>query len=470
MRSGPRRFVAFLALGSAVFWSGSARAASAAPSQAPSNDPGSALQWGLETIRAPEAWQVATGRGITIAIVDSGIALGHEDLQGGKIVGAVSCLDSRGDELACTPGGQDDDGHGTHVAGIAAATAGNGIGIAGVSPDASLLAVKVLRHGCNALNDCTASGTGDDVSAGIRYAADHGADVINLSLGNTTQAVLGVSFTDALEYAWSKGAIPVVAAGNDYVLPSGFSDQHAVIVGGLRRDDSRADYSNGVGRAMWALSAPGGEGDSKETCNDAPQGVLSTYWTTDVPNTAYACLAGTSMAAPHVSGALAVLRSAGLTAQQAVDRMLATARDLGAPGPDATFGAGELDLAAAVDPGPAPATSTTVAASSPVPTTGSADTTTTVAPATTVASSDSEPPTTSPDPGLQPTSTPPLITLPSSPTDRGTAVGVGDRGRAPADDLPTGPVTVAALLAVGIGGASGWVLIRGASWARRTPF
>jgi subtilisin family serine protease len=469
MRSDRRRPAALVVLASVLLlgWS----PAIAAPRAEAPNDPGFAMQWGLEAIGAPDAWASATGRGITIAVVDSGVALSHEDLQGGKVVGAVSCLDTHGDEMACADGGQDDDGHGSHVAGIAAATTGNGKGVAGVAPDASLLIVKVLRHGCDALGECTASGNGDDVSAGIRYAADHGADVINLSLGNTTQAVLGASFADALEYAWSKGAIPVVAAGNGFVLPSGFSNQHAVIVGALRRDGDRASYSNGVGQAMWALSAPGGESDSQDSCNDEPQGVLSTFWTEAAPDSAYACLAGTSMAAPHVAGALAVLRSSGLTAQQAVDQILATAHDLGSPGVDTTFGAGALDLAAAVTAAPAPSTTGT----SPTPTTSPVGGDSTTTPSSTsdsttsVVPPSSAPPTSGP-PSASPSSTAPVVTLPSRPSTTSPEVAIRARELDAGDDLPAGPVTVAALMAAGVGCASGWFLIRGASWARRTPF
>jgi subtilisin family serine protease len=460
-----------VALAGACLSMGRAQAAPGAPRADAPNDPGFAMQWGLQSIGAPDAWSVATGRGTTIAVVDSGAALTHEDLQGGKVVGAVSCLDTNADEAACAPGGQDDDGHGTHVAGIAAASTGNGKGTAGVAPDASLLVIKVLRHGCDALGDCTASGTGDDVAAGIRYAADHGADVINLSLGNATQSVLGASFTDALEYAWTKDAIPVVAAGNGFVLPSGFSNQHAIVVGALRRDGSRASYSNGVGQAMWALSAPGGESDSQDTCNGEPQGILSTFWTAGSPDTAYACLAGTSMAAPHVSGALAVLRSAGLTAQQAVDRLLATAHDLGAPGADTTFGAGALDLASAASSGPAPAVPSTTSAPA---TTASSEAGSTDAPTSTLPATGALPtgstPTSSSTGGSTPPSTAPLVTIPSRPVPTTPEVAVRERALGNDDGLPAGPVSVAALLCAGVGAASGWFLIRGASWARRTPF
>lgn len=329
------------------------------------------LQWGLERINAPEAWRVGTGDGITIAIIDSGVDLEHEDLAS-KVVAQVSCIGADGDSGACRGSAQDDNGHGSHVAGIALAATDNGRGIAGVAPDADLMAVRVLANTCDG-NDCSATGSSEDVAAGIRWAADHGADVINLSLGGgTLQGVLGCAFCDAVEYAWSVGAIPVIAAGNDSVLPAGFGDEHAVIVTATSRTDQRASYSNassGLLRdARWPTSAPGGEAETAASdcaTGGHPKGILSTYWVSG-HHDEYACLAGTSMATPHVAGALAVLRSTGRTPQQAVDRLLATADDLGPPGRDAEFGVGRIDLGRAV--GAAPGNSTTSTTGGPATT------------------------------------------------------------------------------------------------------
>jgi len=309
------------------------------------------LQWGLERIGAEEAWSVATGAGITIAVIDSGVALDHEDLAD-QLVAGVACRDTGGDPAACTGSPDDDDGHGTHVAGVAAAATGNGRGIAGTAPDARIMPIKVLFSACDT---CQSTGEADDVSAAVRWAADRGAQVINLSLGSTASAVFDDSFADAVRYAWSEGAIPVVAAGNDYVLTADLGDAPAVVVASTDRADGAPEYSNGVGRAQWALAAPGGDGtDTAESCSQhgEPRGILSTYWSTDDTDTAYACLSGTSMAAPHVSGALAVLLSLGLSPAEAVQRLLDTAVDVGSPGPDELFGAGRLDLAAAVAGGP----------------------------------------------------------------------------------------------------------------------
>lgn len=325
------------------------------------------LQWALDLIGAPDAWSRATGRGVTIAVVDSGVDLQHEDLRG-KLVGSVSCIGSTGSASRCSGSAQDDNGHGTHVAGIALATTDNGLGVAGVAPDAKLLAVRVLANHCDAAR-CTASGSQDDVSAGIRWAVDHGADIVNLSLGSDSpQQALSCSLCSAIDYAWSKGVIAVLAAGNDarnnqHGLPTSFADEPAVVVTATTRDDSRASYSSSsaatLRSARWPVAAPGGEGETDASdcgTNGTPKGVLSSYWVAGARDQ-YACLAGTSMAAPHVAGALAVLLSQGYEPQGAINQLLATAKDLGPAGRDDSFGYGRIDLAKATGATPSPSTS-----------------------------------------------------------------------------------------------------------------
>jgi thermitase len=408
------------------------------------NDPAFALQWNLKMIGAPSAWQKAAGAGTTIAIVDSGVDLRHDDLKS-KVLGHVDCIGH-----PCAEGdtaGQDDNGHGTHVAGIAAASTDNGVGVAGTAPDASILAVKVL--------DSTGSGSAEDVANGIKYAADHGAVAINLSLGNVAQSLLGTPFQDALTYAFNKGAIPVIAAGNNFVLPSG-SAQNAIVVGALNNAGFKASYSN-IGNSQWVIAAPGGEpNDTTTTCSTAPIGVLSTYF-----KNGYACLAGTSMAAPHVAGAVAVLRSTGLSPQQTIDALLRTARPLPTTSID---GAGALDLAAAVGqpatpppgttpPDQTPSTGATASASSGGALGGTA--------------SDSSAPS-GDGGGSTPTSPPGVISLPNQqaagPTGRVTARTPGT-----SNDLSSGVVTVAVVMAAGVSAVTGWMFFRGKSWARRTP-
>ncbi len=422
--------------------------ASGAQAATGANDPvfTQGLQWGLEHIGAPQAWASSRGDGVTIAIIDSGIDLGHEDLAG-KVVASTSCVGANGDARRCGGSAQDDNGHGTHVAGIAAATTDNHRGVAGVAPDAKVIAVRVLTNTCDGNGSCSASGTSGDVAAGIRWATDHGADIVNLSLGGgTLQGALGCAFCDAIDYAWSKGVISVIAAGNDSLLPAGFGDEPAIIVTATTRDDARASYSNAstgvLQGARWPVAAPGGEGESDAAdcaTGGKPKGVLSTYWITGHQNE-YACLAGTSMAAPHVSGVVALLLAQGRAPQAAVDRLLGTARDLGAPGRDAAYGVGIIDAAKAV--GPAPATTTTAVAPS---TSSSGAAPTSGAP-------------TSADPGTAPPSSDtsaPADTLPG--TEQAAPLNPDD------DDPPAPLVATAVLLVLGTGGttaAAAWRLRR----------
>jgi len=368
VRLSPRHALRRPVLVAACVLAALAAPAGAADSGDVANDSG--LQWNLDRIGAEAAWSTSTGAGTTIAVVDSGVALEHEDLVD-KLDAGVACRDTAGDPARCTGSPQDDDGHGTHVAGVAAATTGNGLGIAGTAPDARIMPIKVLFSACDT---CQSTGEAEDVSAAVRWAADRGATVINLSLGSTTSSVFGPGFADAVRYAWAKGSIPVVAAGNDYVLTADLGDAPAVVVSATDHEDLAPGYSNGVGAARWAVAAPGGDGsDTPESCSQRgePRGVLSTWWSLADPVGGYACLSGTSMAAPHVSGALAVLRSAGLAPEVAVQRLLDTAVDLGDPGPDPIFGAGRIDLAAAlagVEVTTASPTSEPVAPVEPTPT------------------------------------------------------------------------------------------------------
>jgi serine protease len=283
--------------------------------------------WGIRKVGADRAWATGTGRGATIAVVDTGVDASHEDLARNMVAGR----DITSDDASS----MDENGHGTHVAGIAAAVAGNGKGVAGVAPDAKIMPVRVLGP--------DGSGDGLDVDDGIRWAADHGAEVINLSLGDNVviEDLSGGSMSDACNYAWSKSAICVVAAGNDKFFRTEFRQAKAIIVTATRDDDTKAAYATGAGFAPWGMAAPGGD------TNDPPESaIVSTFWSKK--GSKYAYEMGTSMAAPHVSGAVAVLRGLGLSPQDTVDRLLATAKDIGDTGDDLTFGHGRLDLARAV--------------------------------------------------------------------------------------------------------------------------
>jgi subtilisin family serine protease len=284
-----------------------------------SNDPSFGNQWGLARIGAEAAWTRTTGANVRIGIVDTGVDLTHEDLAG-KVVESTNCAGSGGDVAKCKGDAQDDQGHGTHVSGIAAAIKDNGKGVAGVAPDAQLVVAKVLGP--------QGTGSGSDVTAGIKWVVDHGAKVVNLSLGDPAQPVTALispsELLEGVDYAWAHGAIAVLAAGNSNtgglgLEGSNYGEMNAIVVGATGPDDKPATYSTSTGSAKWAVAAPGGAADNKKDDD-----VYSTFWAAGQKN-AYTYLAGTSMAAPHVTGAIALLLAQGYGQQAAVERLLDTA-------------------------------------------------------------------------------------------------------------------------------------------------
>ncbi|MGI8984867.1 MAG: S8 family serine peptidase [Acidimicrobiales bacterium] len=295
-------------------------------------------QWNLSQIGAADAWRVSTGAGVLIGVVDSGVDAGHPDLAG-KVDAQADCIGG-----TCREGTtRDSDGHGTAVAGIAAARTGNGAGIAGVAPDAHLIVARVLGP--------DGFGVTEDINRAIQWVVDRGAKVVNLSLGEPDLVIvsrLGTPLRPGIEYAWSRGAIPVLASGNyDSLSSSGsanYGDLHALVVGATDKRGRVPPYSTSLGNAMWGLVAPGGNGDGPGSDVISP-----------LPGGRYGWAAGTSMAAPHVSGALAVLLAQGLTPSAAVDRLLATLDSSTSCGLGCR---GRLDLKAAVAPPPAPAITT----------------------------------------------------------------------------------------------------------------
>lgn len=293
-----------------------------------SSDEYTGLLWGIRKVGAETAWAKGMGAGVTIAVVDTGVDSGHEDLHDNAVPGR--------DFVDGDTNPSDEHGHGTRVAGTAAAVANNGIGVAGVAPRAKIMPIRVLNKDGEA--------TLQDVEDSVRYAVDNGAKVVNLSLGGDVviENLTGGSLTGVVNYAWSKGAIAIIAAGNDALFPSGYRDVDGLVVAATGPNDEKPSYSNGVGLAKWGLAAPGGSSSGGEQ-----NLIFSTYWSKTGSRYGYA--AGTSMAAPHVAGAAAVLLGLGLSPQQVVDRLLESAVELGAPGNDPIFGHGRLDVAAAVE-------------------------------------------------------------------------------------------------------------------------
>jgi len=281
------------------------------------NDPRFGDQYAPEMVNTPAAWDTTLGDGdVTIAIVDQGIKYDHLDLEDNMANG--NGRDFVDDDSDPYPDVLADEHHGTHVAGIAAAGTDNNVGIAGIS-NASLLSVRALSE--------AGSGSTSDIADGIQWAADNGADVINLSLG-------GGGYTETLQnavaYAQGKGVLLVAAAGNDdggsVSYPAAYSE--CMAISALGPDGSLASYSN-TGPEV-ELAAPG-------------TNLLST-WTDD----GYNSISGTSMAAPVVSGVAAlVLSQPNFSNENARTQLKRTAVDIGLT--SEKQGAGRIDAAAAVN-------------------------------------------------------------------------------------------------------------------------
>ena len=244
----------------------------------PPGDPDYGLQWALPHIHAENAWrEMDELQPISVAVIDTGVCLSHEDLAGRVQDNGYDFVDNDDDP-------EDVFGHGCSVAGIIAANIDNGIGIAGFAPNASILPIRVLGPG--------GSGSMADVAAGIVYAADNGADIINLSLGS----MVGSQVTkDAVDHAVNAGVTVIASAGNSGGAYPGYPARYenVVAVGAVDRDGARSSFSN-KGGDIWA---PGRE-------------VHTTHL-----NNGYKALNGTSFSAPYVSAMAAVLEGMGAELQ-----------------------------------------------------------------------------------------------------------------------------------------------------------
>ena len=256
--------------------------------------------WGADLINAPEAWNEGyTGEGVVVAVLDGGVDYNHEDLQDNiwtnnrEIAGNGKDDDGNGfiDDVYGWNFNDDDNdtldrnGHGTHVAGTIAG-ANNDYGVTGIAYDAQIMPVKVL--------DDNGSGSYNSLVDGIYYAVDNGADVINLSLGGTDSSR---DIESAIEYAHENGVTVVMAAGNSSdetpLYPAKYADKYGIAVGAVDKNNEFADFSNRAGDNELAyVTAPG----------------VNVYST--VPDNQYESYSGTSMAAPHVSGMVALMLSA----------------------------------------------------------------------------------------------------------------------------------------------------------------
>lgn len=285
------------------------------------NDPMVKDQWAIDKISAPAAWDVTTGSEKTLlAIVDTGVDYTHPDLAGR--------VDKGKDFINNDDDAMDDQGHGTHCAGIAAASTNNAVGIAGMAPNVKILAVKVLS--------ASGGGSYESVANGIVYAADRGSHVISMSLGggSPSQAI-----QDAINYARSKGSIVVAAMGNNGRESKSYpaACEGVMAVGATDIGDNKASFSQ---YGSWiSVGAPG-------------HNILSTLPMKSNPigKTQYGSLSGTSMATPYAAGLMALVRDRfpNLTADEAKAKVEKACDDVGTEGFDKMFGHGRINAAAAV--------------------------------------------------------------------------------------------------------------------------
>jgi subtilisin family serine protease len=298
------------------------------------NDPDFPKQYGPVQVGALDAWSKSRGEGVLVAVVDSGVDVDHPDLAGKLVVRPGSDLadgdDDPDDDSELQDGaGKAVRGHGTGGAGVIAAATNNGIGMAGVAPDAKILPVKVFPSDPNQglLQGFSA------VPNGIRFAVAEGAKVINLSLGSFSFGSLIGAVETPCRDAYNQGALCIVSSGNDRQnRPESGYDRNVdfLIVTANDKDAQGASFAQNAD-TKWGLSAPG-------------VGI----WTTTAlenGNNGYAEVNGTSFSAPHASGVAALLFAQGLEAPEVVQRMLSTARPMGEP---TRHGAGLVDAAAAV--------------------------------------------------------------------------------------------------------------------------
>ncbi len=314
------------------------------------NDPLYSFQWHFSQINMPSAWDVEQGGdpGVTVAVLDTGAAYQDygpyqqaPDLAGTSFVAGYDFVNNDSHP-------NDDAGHGTHVTGTIAQTTNNNLGVAGIAFDCSIMPVKIL--------DADGSGTYQQIADGVYWAVDNGAEVINASLGGSSSST---TMYNAVRYAYDNGVAFVASTGNDnsafLSYPAAYDE--CIAVGAVDINKNRAPYSN-YGTGM-ELMAPGGNTSEDENGDGYVDGVLQqTFSGGDPTNFAYWFWQGTSMAAPHVTGLIALILSgwsasgienSGTSRIDNIrDILHSTAEDLGAPGYDTVYGYGLIDAAAAL--------------------------------------------------------------------------------------------------------------------------
>lgn len=298
------------------------------------NDPRYQEQWHMQMINVEGAWRWADGSNVVVSVIDTGVCYKDydgfhqmEDLDQTGFVPGYDFVNKRSEAL-------DDNAHGTHVAGTIAQSTNNGKGVVGVAWGAKIMPVKVLSG--------RGSGTLADVADGIRFSADHGATIINMSLGGPFP---DSTMANAVRHAYNKGSIVVCAAGNSARgkpgYPAGYPE--AFSVSAVNQEENLTFYTN-YGPEI-DIAAPGGD-----TRNFGPAGgvLQNTIAYMDPKNSGYYAFQGTSMAAPHVAGVAALVAATGVTNPKAIEKVLRdSAKDMGKEGREKGYGAGILDAEAA---------------------------------------------------------------------------------------------------------------------------
>jgi serine protease len=289
------------------------------------NDPDYAKQWNFLNIKVEAAWDETKGAGTTVAVIDTGVSQ-VPDLRSTKFVPGYDFVNDRAEAA-------DDNGHGTHVAGTIAQSTNNGYGVAGIAYEASIMPLKVLA--------ASGGGTIADIAEAIRFAADHNADVINMSLGGGGDTDL---LREAIDYAYSKGVVIVAAAGNASSNSASYPARYpkVIAVSALDSTGVKAPYSNfGAG---VDISAPGGSTGG----NNPAGGVLQQTINPETGEAVFRAFQGTSMAAPHVAGVAALVKAAGVENPDEIAQVLKQSARVIQGDELNHFGAGQLDATAAV--------------------------------------------------------------------------------------------------------------------------
>jgi serine protease len=276
------------------------------------NDPQYKFQWHLNQIGMPEAWKLADGNGVIVAVLDTGVA--YEDYkQFHQLADLKGITFVKGyDFVGNSEHANDDHGHGSHVTGTIAQATNNGVGVAGVATNVRIMPLKVLSG--------SGSGSIGGIADAIRYAADNGAKVINMSLGGPFPSKV---LKNAVAYAHKKGVTVVCAAGNESRGKVGYPAAYpgAIAVAATQFDEATTFYSN-FGKDI-DIAAPGGNTQVDQNQDGQPDGVLqNTIKIGDPTKSDYYGYMGTSMAAPHVAGVAALVVGEGVTDPNQVERIL----------------------------------------------------------------------------------------------------------------------------------------------------